>query len=153
MPRRKKVMPEAAKGLDKRNDKIPPRLLGMKDLVGSDCRYYDFIVDKVREYAKLYSFTPIKTPILESYDLYKKSTRRSTGKEFYFVEGEKNEKITLRPEMTQGVVRAYLENNLGESGQPVRFFAMKNCRPAIIASQLKLIGKSSAITSHLPKRS
>jgi len=123
MPRRKKVTPDTAKSLEKRNDKITSRLLGMKDLVGADCRYFDFIVDKAREYAKFYSFTPIKTPILETYDLYKKSTRRSTGKEFYLIEGEKNEKITLRPEMTQGVVRSYLENNLGESGQPVRLFS------------------------------
>lgn len=117
-------MPETAKNLDKRNEKILPRLLGMKDWVGTDCRYFDGIVDKAREYAKLYNFLPIKTPILESYELYKKSTRKSTGKEFYIVEGEKNEKITLRPELTQGIVRAYLENNLGESGQSVRLFSL-----------------------------
>ena len=123
MPRRKKNQPEAIKGPEKRNEKIPPRLLGMKDLVDTDCRYFDFVVDKIKEYAKLYNFLPIKTPILETFDLYKKSTRKSTGKEFYAVEGEKNEKITLRPELTQGVIRAYLENNLGESGQPVRLFS------------------------------
>ncbi|MFA5184460.1 MAG: histidine--tRNA ligase [Patescibacteria group bacterium] len=124
MPRRKKNMPETAKSLEKRNEKVPPRLLGMKDLVGADSRYFDFVVDKAREYARLYNFATIKTPSLETYDLYKKSTRRSTGKEFYFVEGEKNEKVTLRPELTQGIVRAYLENNLGESGQPVRLFSL-----------------------------
>jgi len=124
MPRRKKNPSEMTKLPEKRNEKILPRLLGMKDLVGLECRYFDFVADKAWEFAKLYSFSPIKTPILESFDLYKKSTRKSTGKEFYFVEGDKNEKVTMRPEITQGVVRAYLENNLGESGQPVRLFSL-----------------------------
>ncbi|MFA5155090.1 MAG: histidine--tRNA ligase [Patescibacteria group bacterium] len=123
MPRRKKIAPETAKNQEKRNEKIPPRLLGMKDLVGADSRHFDCLTDRAREYAQLYNFTTIKTPILETYDLYKKSTRHSTGKEFYFVEGEKNDRVTLRPELTQGILRAYLENNLGESGQPVRLFA------------------------------
>lgn len=124
MPRRKKNIVDSLKVPEKINEKIPPRLLGMKDLVGADCRYYDYVVAKAWEFAKIYNFTPIKTPILESYDLYKKSTRKSTGKEFYFVEGEKSEKITLRPEITPGVVRAYLENNLAENGLPVRLFSL-----------------------------
>jgi histidyl-tRNA synthetase len=124
MPRPKKITPEAAKGLERRNEKIPSRLLGMKDLVGADCHYFDYLVSKALDFVKLYNFTPIKTPILETYDLYKKSTRKTTGKEFYFVEGDKNEKMTLRPEMTQGVIRSYLENNLGESGLPARLFSL-----------------------------
>jgi len=124
MPRRKKGVPEAAKRTEKRSEKTPSRLLGMKDWVGAECRYFDFIVAKANEFAKIYSFTPIKTPIMESYDLYKKSTRRNTEKEFYAVEGEKSGKTVLRPEMTQGVIRAYLENNLGESGLPARLFSL-----------------------------
>lgn len=124
MPRRKKETKEPSQGADKRNDKITPRLLGMKDLVGPECRYFDFIVNKALEFTKLYSFSPIKTPILESFDLYKKSARRSTGKEFYFVEGEKSEKITLRPELTQGIMRSYLENNLIENGLPARLYSL-----------------------------
>ena len=125
MPRRKKTAaPEVAKAPVKKNEKIPPRLLGMKDLVGSEQRCFDLVANKATEFAKLYSFSPIKTPILETFDLYKKSTRKSNDKEFYFVEGEKTEKILLRPEMTQGVIRAYLENNLGESGLPARLFSL-----------------------------
>jgi histidyl-tRNA synthetase len=124
MPRRKKNSPELLKKPEKRNEKIPNRLLGMKDLVGSEYRCFDLVVSKALEFSKLYSFSPIKTPVLETFDLYKKSTRKSTDKEFYFVEGEKSEKVVLRPEMTQGVVRAYLENNLGESGLPARLFSL-----------------------------
>jgi histidyl-tRNA synthetase len=124
MPRRKKNVPEAVKNQERKNEKIPARLLGMKDLVGADCRYYDYLVSKAQDLVKLYNFTPIKTPILETYDLYKKSTRKTTGKEFYFVEGDKTEKMTLRPELTQGVIRSYLESNLSEGGLPVRLFSL-----------------------------
>lgn len=124
MPRRKKGAPEAAKKVERRSEKTPSRLLGMKDWVGTECRYFDFVVNKANEFAKIYSFTPIKTPIMESSDLFKKSTRHNADKEFYSVEGEKSEKMILRPEMTQGVIRAYLENNLAESGLPARLFSL-----------------------------
>ena len=101
-----------------------PRLLGMKDVVGSEKICHDFVINKALTLAKIYSFSSIKTPILESFSLYKKSSRRNNDKEFYFVEGEKNEKIILRPELTQGMVRAYVENNLGESGLPARLFSL-----------------------------
>ncbi|MDP2944567.1 MAG: histidine--tRNA ligase [bacterium] len=124
MPRRKKIAPSAAPKPERRSEKIPNRLLGMKDWVGAECRYFDFIVGKANEFAKIYSFTPIRTPIMESYDLYKKSTRHNTEREFYAVEGEKSGKMILRPEITQGVIRSYLENNLGESGLPARMFSL-----------------------------
>ncbi len=125
MPRHKKNTPETAvKKTEKRNEKISPRLLGMKDVVGSEQICYDFVVNKALNLAKIYSFSSIKTPILENFDLYKKSTRKNSDKEFYFIEGEKGEKVVLRPELTQGVVRAYLENNLGETGLPARLFSL-----------------------------
>jgi len=124
MPRRKKISSEPAKPPEKRNDKIPNRLLGMKDFVGAEYQAWDIVHTRAWELAKLYSFTSLKTPILESFDLYKKSTRHGADKEFYFLEGEKNDRIVLRPEITQGVIRAYLENNLGEAGLPVRLFSL-----------------------------
>lgn len=93
-------------------------------MVGSEQICQDFVINKALTLAKLYSFASIKTPTLESFDLYKKSTRKNADKEFYFVEGEKSEKVVLRPELTQGVVRAYLENNLGEGGLPTRLFSL-----------------------------
>jgi histidyl-tRNA synthetase len=82
------------------------------------------VVNKALTLVKLYSFNSVKTPILENFNLYKKSTRKNIDKEFYFMEGDGGEKVVLRPELTQGVVRAYLENNLGESGLPVRLFSL-----------------------------
>jgi len=124
MPRRKKNLPEPIKKIEKRNEKIPNRLLGMKDFVGSEFRCFDFVANQSLFFAKLYGFASIKTPILEAFDLYKKFTRKGNDREFYFIEGEKTERVALRPEITQGVIRAYLENNLGESGLPSRLFSL-----------------------------
>ena len=66
----------------------------------------------------------MKTPILENFNLYKKSTRKNNDKEFYFVEGEKSEKSVLRPELTQGIIRAYIENKLFENQTAARFFSI-----------------------------
>lgn len=125
MPRQKKVSTDGVtKKSEERGGKVVPRLLGMKDLVGSEQICYDFVVNKALNLAKIYSFSSIKTPIIESADLFKKSTRRNIDKEFYSVEGEKSERMILRPELTQGILRAYNENNLGETGLPLRFFSL-----------------------------
>jgi len=124
MPRHKKIITETVKKVERRNEKIPARLLGMKDVIGSEYLGYDLVVSKALNLAKLYSFTPVKTPILETFDLYKKSTRKNSDKEFYFVEGEKSERITLRPEITQGIIRAYLENNLSETTSLARLYSL-----------------------------
>lgn len=125
MPRVKKnVEGGAAVKAERRSEKMIPRLLGMKDICGSESSAYDFVVSKALSLAKTYSFLSIKTPILESFDLYKKSTRKGNEKEFYFTEGEKTEKNVLRPEITQGVVRAYIENNLGEIPGASRLYSL-----------------------------
>lgn len=124
MPRRKKNNTDSSlPKMDKKNNKTPSRLLGMKDFTGIEQACFDFAMEKAYHLAKFYSFNSIKTPILESLDLYKKSSRRHNDKEFYSVEAEKSEKMTLRPEITQGVVRAYLENNLNLENKVEKFFS------------------------------
>jgi histidyl-tRNA synthetase len=124
MPRRKKIMPMPAVLPARKNDKTPGRLLGMKDWIGAEGAYFDNLVQQARKFAKLYSFSPVKTPVLETYDLYKKSARRHAGNEFYAIDGDKSERLVLRPEITQGIIRAYLENNLAESGRAARLYSV-----------------------------
>lgn len=124
MPRRKKNISEPVKVPEKRNDKITSRLLGMKDFAGQEYGAWDLVLSRALELEKLYNFSSVKTPILENFDLYKKSARNGGDKELYFVEGEKSDHVVLRPELTQGMIRAYLENNLAENGLPVRLFSL-----------------------------
>jgi len=124
MPRRKNTATDNTKKTERRTDKVPPRLLGMKDWVAQDGRYFEALQDQARLFAQLYGFAPVKTPILESFELFKKSTRRNNDKEFYFVDNEKSEKVILRSEITQGIIRSHLENNNGEGTLNAKLFSL-----------------------------
>lgn len=100
------------------------RILGMKDISPTEHRYFKAILDKASSFADLYSFNAIKTPIIEHHDLYKKANRHNNDKELYYVDCEKGEKAILRPEITQGIIRSYIENNFVELPQPIRLYSI-----------------------------
>ncbi len=109
---------------ERKSGKKINRLLGMKDVLPNEHYYYSILVDKARELAELYSFSAIKTPIMENLNLYKKSNRSGNDKDFYSIEAEKNETAVLRPELTQGIIRSYFENNLDENEEIARLFSI-----------------------------
>ena len=110
--------------IKKRTSKKFNRLLGMKDISPSDHYYYSYVLKKAHELASSYSFLPIKTPIIENLNLYKKSSRRGNEKDFYSIEAEKTESAVLRPELTQGIIRSYFENKLDELEKPVNLYSI-----------------------------
>ena len=122
-PVKKKESSELKK-TEKKSVKLPIRVAGVKDFFGLEGMIFSLITTKASELANLYSFKEIKVPVLESFDLYKKSSRRNNDKEFYFVDGDKNEKQVLRPELTQGMIRAYLENSGPEVPVGARLFSL-----------------------------
>jgi len=127
MPVKKNVAhknPVVKKAPERKSARSFERILGMKDINPVENRYFKALLDKASSFADLYSFHAIKTPIIESADLYKKSTRHNNDKELYYVECEKGEKAVLRPEITQGIVRTYIENNFAELPQPVRLYSI-----------------------------
>src|SRR5207237_8925989 len=79
-----------------------------------------------REVFALYNFHEIRTPIFEETQLFARGVGEDTdivSKEMFTWEdraraqSEKAQSLTLRPENTAGVVRAYIEHKLGDSGQ------------------------------------
>jgi len=114
----KEVSP--AKRIEKKSAKAISRLLGLKDYLGNDFLSWDLAMSKAWELSRIFGFSPLRTPIIEDFSLYKKSTRKNSDKEFYFVDFERGEKAVLRPELTQGIVRTYLENKMDELPQPIR---------------------------------
>lgn len=90
-------------------------LKGMKDMYFDSIKKYDFIVEKGIEVFERYGFSRIQTPLLEEYNLFKRSAGDETdvvSKEMYDFIDKGNRHIALRPEGTAGVVRAYLENKI-----------------------------------------
>ncbi len=114
----------APKRTEKRSAKTFTHLMGLKDYFGKEFLYWDLAYAKAWELARIFGFAPIKTPMIEYAAMYKKSTRSQSEKEFYAIEFEKGEKAVLRPELTQGMIRAYLENKTEESSLPARLFSL-----------------------------
>jgi histidyl-tRNA synthetase len=98
---------------------------GTRDLLPPDTALWNFVEDKVREVFRVYNFHEIRTPIFEETQLFARSVGEETdivAKEMYTwedrtrAESEKGQSLTLRPENTAGVVRAYIEHNLEARG-------------------------------------
>ncbi len=99
---------------------------GTKDIVGLDTLTWQFIEKKARETFQNANYQEIRTPIFEGTELFKRGVGDSTdivNKEMYsFSIGEKGTSLTLRPENTAGVVRAYIEHALSRQSAPQKLW-------------------------------
>lgn len=126
MPRPKKNNPAKKPALMKssegrsRKEQVS-RLLGTKDINFSDYKYWNSVINKVSEAANLYGFNRAETPIIESLSLFKKSPRL---KDTYYYQLGKTDKVALRPDLTHGLGRFYIESDMGVWPQPIKMFAI-----------------------------
>jgi histidyl-tRNA synthetase len=99
---------------------------GTRDLLPPETALWNRIEATAREVFARYNFGEIRTPVFEDTGLFARGVGEETdivSKEMYTWEdraraqSEKTQSLTLRPENTAGVVRAYIEHGLGESGQ------------------------------------
>lgn len=96
---------------------------GTRDLLPPETELWNRVEQTAREVFALYNFSEIRTPIFEDTQLFARGVGESTdivSKEMYTFEdraraqSEKAQSLTLRPENTAGVVRAYIEHKLWE---------------------------------------
>ncbi len=99
---------------------------GTRDLLPPETTLWNRIEATARAVFARYNFGEIRTPIFEDTSLFARGVGEETdivSKEMYTWEdraraqSEKPQSLTLRPENTAGVVRAYIEHKLGETGQ------------------------------------
>jgi histidyl-tRNA synthetase len=98
---------------------------GVHDILPKDHEYHTFIKKVVRHRCRQAGFRRITTPIFEFTDVFKRSIGDETdivSKEMYTFEDRKGRSLTLKPESTAGVVRAYIENGMQEWPQPVELY-------------------------------
>jgi histidyl-tRNA synthetase len=98
---------------------------GTRDLLPPDTALWNLAEKTVREVFRAYNFHEIRTPVFEETQLFARSVGEETdivAKEMYTWEdrgraqSDKGQSLTLRPENTAGVVRAYIEHKLWERG-------------------------------------
>ncbi|MFC5469482.1 histidine--tRNA ligase [Cohnella suwonensis] len=90
---------------------------GTQDMLPAKTAMWQFVENKARELCRTYRYQEIRTPIFEGTELFKRGVGETTDiveKEMYtfFDRHTPPNSLTLRPEGTAGVVRAYVENKL-----------------------------------------
>lgn len=100
----------------------------MQDVLPEDRRYWDLIINKAMELARLYGFQRIDLPILEYTELYQRGVGEASDffvqKEMYTLEESDGVTLTMRPEFTAGFVRAYIQNGMSSWPQPVKLYTI-----------------------------
>ncbi len=115
----------------KKNDnKLIPRLRGMRDILPEEYKYWELILSKAENIINYYGFSKTEIPFLEDLALYERSTGKQTdvvSKEMYSFIDKDGDKIAIRPEATPGIVRSYIEHGMFNLPvQPVKLYWIGN---------------------------
>ena len=98
---------------------------GVHDILPRDHEYHTYIKKVLRHRCRQAGFKRITTPIFEFTDVFRRSIGDETDivkKEMYTFEDRKGRSLTLKPESTAGVVRAYIQGGMQELPQPVELY-------------------------------
>jgi len=124
MPKPKKKVIEKDKKSQSKKYKFT-KLRGMKDILPEEYKYWDLVIRKATELSKAYDFKRVDTPILESLELYERSTGKTSDivtKEMFTFTDKSGGKLALRPEATPSLARLYIEHGMFNLPQPVKLF-------------------------------
>ena len=98
---------------------------GTTDLLPAEQRYWRFIEARAVDLCRKYGFSRLDTPVFEDSGLFVRSVGEDTDiveKETYSFQDRGGDSVTLRPEGTAPVCRAYLEHGMHNLPQPVRLY-------------------------------
>ena len=91
--------------------KTPQAIRGTQDIFGPEAEAFAFVVETFERVRKLYRFRRVEMPVFERTEVFARSIGETTdivSKEMYSFEDRGGESLTLRPEFTAGIARAYL---------------------------------------------
>lgn len=98
---------------------------GTRDVLPPETAVWQLIEDTARERFKRYRYLEVRTPVFEATELFARGIGEATdivSKEMYSFEDRGGRSVTLRPEGTAGVVRAYLQGKLSNLPSPVKLW-------------------------------
>jgi histidyl-tRNA synthetase len=100
---------------------------GTHDVLEKDWPHWARIVREVERLCSLYGYRPIATPVFEDTDLFLRTSGGGSDvvqKEMYTFEDRGDRSLTLRPEGTAPIARAYLQHGLHRDPQPQKLFTI-----------------------------
>lgn len=120
-----KVTKEKVEKAPKKSVKAPETLRGFRDIVPDEQAVWDKAEQTAQSLARAYGFGRIRLPVLEQTGLFERSIGKDTDiveKEMFTFTDQGGVKMTLRPEGTASVVRAYVEHGMLSQSQPVKMW-------------------------------
>ncbi|QKG71091.1 histidine--tRNA ligase [Erythrobacter mangrovi] len=93
--------------------KTPQAIRGTQDIFGADAEAFAFVVETFERVRRLYRFRRVEMPVFEKTEVFSRAIGETTdvvSKEMYSFDDRGGESLTLRPEFTAGIARAYLTN-------------------------------------------
>ena len=103
---------------------------GTKDIIPAEAYKWNYLEEKFRDLCRLYGYEEIRTPIFEHTELFKRGVGDTTDivqKEMYTFKDRGDRDLTLKPEGTAGVIRAFIENKMYAETQPTKLFYITPC--------------------------
>ncbi len=93
--------------------KTPQAIRGTQDIFGTEAEAFAHVVETFERVRKLYRFLRVEMPVFEKTEVFSRSIGETTdvvSKEMYSFEDRGGDSLTLRPEFTAGIARAFLTN-------------------------------------------
>ncbi len=100
---------------------------GTHDILPSEQRLWRRVVDEAEALCALYGYRPIQTPVFEHTELFERTSGAGSDvvqKEMYTFDDRSGRSLTLRPEATAPIARAYVEHGLHREPQPVKAYTI-----------------------------
>ncbi len=103
---------------------------GTNDILPDESHIWQFVEGKMLETAEIYGFKEIRVPVFEHTEVFLRSVGDTTDvvqKEMYTFEDKGGRSITLRPELTAGVIRSCIEKGLVNAALPLKVCYIGGC--------------------------
>jgi len=100
---------------------------GTHDILPSEQPLWRLVASEAERLCSLYGYRPIQTPVFEDTALFQRTSGAGSDivhKEMYTFEDKGGRSLTLRPEATAPIARAYLEHGLHREAQPVKLYTL-----------------------------
>lgn len=103
---------------------------GTNDILPDEIHNWQFVESKMLEVASLYGFKEIRVPVFEHTEVFLRSVGDTTDvvqKEMYTFDDKGGRSITLRPELTAGVIRSAIEKGIVNGALPAKVCYIGGC--------------------------